>query len=303
MIKQNHSSKFFVFDTDVSSVLLFFSPRRCALSGSTSPNRLVPFSLFGLIVLLLGVIAAIQLGVFQTRKPVAKPEGSKPTEIDKGREIIHKPLAESLGIKKGDMELYGDVLRPSRDLQADRVEPVAAREAYLKQVRNPGRAPFIPLDTSPQVAALAKELDTNIGKSPAKSTYYGAEPFEREEYLKDPRAYLDLVRPARVFQSAQPGPNVPRLASQTEFFQEIIQGESVLLEVKVEPGLPVTFHAPLGEFDNRLKTITVAASEDGVAKVKYHAVSGVQGMMNIMAASPVHSGQLKFLVNVNLPAS
>jgi hypothetical protein len=120
--------------------------------------------------------------------------------------------------------------------------------------------------------------------------------------LSNPEAYTVLTRPARVFQSAQPGEGVKPIRSETEFYQEILQGESVRIKVFAEPRMPVTFHTQqLGEFDNRLKTITVAASEEGVAEVTYRAVSGVQGLINVMAASPANSGQLKYLINVNLP--
>ena len=111
-----------------------------------------------------------------------------------------------------------------------------------------------------------------------------------------------MTRPARVFQSAQPSEDVDPISSNTEFYQEILQGESVVLEVKAEPKMPVTFHTQqLGEFDNRLKTITVEASEEGIARASYRAVSGVAGLINVMAASPVNSGQLKYIINVNLP--
>ncbi len=92
------------------------------------------------------------------------------------------------------------------------------------------------------------------------------------------------------------------IATTSEVFQNILQGEKVILEVKAEPGAPVTFYTPqVGEFENRLTTQSVAANEKGVAKTVYTATAGTKGLVNVLAASPVNSGQLRFKINVSLP--
>ena len=76
----------------------------------------------------------------------------------------------------------------------------------------------------------------------------------------------------------------------------------MVLKVNAEAGLPVTFYTPDGgEFDNRLKTVTVAANDEGVAETIYSAVTGTAGIVDILAASPAHSGQVRFAVKVELP--
>ena len=264
-------------------------------------NRVFVIALSAILLGFVVLLAASQMGWFKD-KPLAAPnlDFSDPAKPD--RVVEHKPLADALGVSEQDMVEVGGIKRPKRDLAKDTADLIAARKKYQALVPNPGRAPYVPADTNAHTAKLSEELKASIGKSPAKSTYYGAEPFDRDAYVKDPAAYLTLTRPARVFQSAQPSEDVDPISSNTEFYQEILQGESVVLEVKAEPKMPVTFHTQqLGEFDNRLKTITVEASEEGIARASYRAVSGVAGLINVMAASPVNSGQLKYIINVNLP--
>ncbi len=122
-----------------------------------------------------------------------------------------------------------------------------------------------------------------------------------ESYLADPDAYLKQVRPGRVFQSAQPGRGVKRIAAKSRALHRVLQGETTLLEVMVEPGMPVTFYTQqVGEFDNRLSTISVKADGEGVARAHFKATNAA-GMVNIIAASPVHSEQVEFVVRVLVP--
>ena len=79
--------------------------------------------------------------------------------------------------------------------------------------------------------------------------------------------------------------------------------EKVLLEAKAEPGAPVTFYTPqVVEFSNRLTTQSVEAAEDGIARATFTATAGTQGLVDILAASPLNSGQLRYRVRVSLPA-
>ena len=84
--------------------------------------------------------------------------------------------------------------------------------------------------------------------------------------------------------------------------QRVVQGESVYLEVGGVSGMPVTFTSfDLGAFDNDLNSITVRADERGRARVKFTATPGTINDIHILAASPVTSGQMRYLVNVRLP--
>ena len=132
------------------------------------------------------------------------------------------------------------------------------------------------------------------------STSSKTEPFNLEAYLASPEDYLVKTRPGRIRQTATPGKGVIPLQAQGGQYFQVLQGESVFLTAKAEPKMPVTFHTQqLGEFDNRLKTISVAADKEGVARVRYHAVAGVAGVVSVTAASPVHSGRLDYVVEVS----
>ena len=76
---------------------------------------------------------------------------------------------------------------------------------------------------------------------------------------------------------------------------QLVQGESIRLQVKTEPGMPATFTSfDLGAFDNSLSSITVKANEDGVATAAFHATTGTLGEVNLVAASPVASERVNF---------
>lgn len=235
-------------------------------------------------------------------------------------------LANALGLPINEIVTVGGVDRPRRDIQESTISAAAepndassSAGAAEKEVDAPSvesaLTPFariggsIPLkgDENPQVAGLMKELlggqqeGVEINKS-MRSTFFAPKAFDREAYEKDRQKYLDEISPARAFQPAQPGLDVVPIAAETRAFQHVLQGERVILRVKAEPGVPVAFYTPqVGQFDNLLKSYTVAANEDGIATATWFAGPGSFGVNDILAASPVHSGQLQFRVKVDLP--
>lgn len=85
-------------------------------------------------------------------------------------------------------------------------------------------------------------------------------------------------------------------------FVEVLQGEPVPLKVRTIPNAPVTFTSfDLGSFSNRLTSITVAADKDGVATAQFTGTPGTYNDVNILAASPMTSGQVKFVITVIVP--
>jgi hypothetical protein len=155
-------------------------------------------------------------------------------------------------------------------------------------------------DENEAISNLAHDI--NSWQLPESQTsLFSPEPFDIETYRADPEAYLRQVRPGRIFQTAQPGVGVKRLAARSRGLHRLVRGETTLLEVMAEPGMPVTFHTQqVGEFDNRLSTISVKADESGVARVHFKATS-TSGLVNVVAASPVHSEQVEFAVRVSAP--
>lgn len=263
-------------------------------------NRLI-VSMLALLIVGWSVFAVgNRLGWFAP----AEIEGEVP-EFAKQDSIDTPPaasLSDALGLDEADFVEVGGIKRPKRDFDQTVLDLDAQRTRYLASLPKTGRAPAVSLDANPTVAKLGEELRENPGLHPSKSPLVAAEPFDRAAYQKDPQAYLQLTRPGRVFQSLRPGADVVAIAPLTPIYQEIVQGESVAMSVTAEPGMPVTFHTQqLGEFENRLKTISVAANDQGVARATYQAVTGVRGLVRVMAASPVHSQRVDFTVKVVLP--
>lgn len=125
--------------------------------------------------------------------------------------------------------------------------------------------------------------------------------FDLQAYRTDPEAYLSIVEPGRVWQSAQPADGVPVIRRISPRKHTLRQGESVRLQVKVAPNAPVTFTAfDLGAFDNGLTSISVAANADGIAEAAYTATPGTIALGNILASSPLASGRTKFQTEVYL---
>ena len=163
-----------------------------------------------------------------------------------------------------------------------------------------GVLPSVPVDLNPQVRSVADAL-RNKNHPERTSTMARPAAFNAAAYQADPDAYLNTAEPARVFQPAQPGPGVPQLAALTPYFQEIVQGSSVVLEASAPPGAPVTFTSfDAGEFSNRLTTMSVRADERGVARAEFTGTPGTIENINILAASPLAAGQVKFVVRVTL---
>ena len=83
----------------------------------------------------------------------------------------------------------------------------------------------------------------------------------------------------------------------------LVRGETAIFRAKTLPEMPVTFYsAKLGEFQNRLNAVSVVANEEGIAEASFKASGGTHGRINVIASSPVTSGQARYLVKVKLPA-
>ena len=153
-------------------------------------------------------------------------------------------------------------------------------------------------NANPQVRSIAEALrDKNHPER--LSPLLPPKAFDAAAYKQDPKAYLDVVEPGRCFQSAQPGKDVPKLQPLSPQLQEVAQGQSVTLRVRATPKSPISFTSfDLGKFQNELTAITVEANDQGVAEVKFWGTAGTINEVNIVAASPMSSGQARFIVNV-----
>ena len=276
---------------------------------SNSTFFFVAFGLLFLSCLLVigfgqGWFGEANLNVRQTNNVLDdKPTNNTPVQQQA------KSLSEALGVGDDELVAAGGIRRPKSDVEFYGV--VKPKSGDRNPLPYAGLPEPLPKSTNEQVSKLVDELKTNPTASrKARSVYAKAEPFLVDEYLKDPDSYLSLIRPSRVYQTATSIPQEPtppgkekveltNLTAKSPLFQWILRGEKVNLSAKGEPGMPITFHLnQYGFFDNQLKTISVKFNEEGIATVVYTAGPGSQGLVNILAASPVHLGQLKYSVLV-----
>ena len=279
------------------------NPRPLGVTGTSKGDRLSVKATYSLAsIAIVGVLfagIAYQKGWFNAREPQEQA-----TTANAVVDPVPPTLEETLGLDSDDLVEVGGVRRPKRDLEFEeaKIRPLSEQESAVESFPNPGRAIQLKGDENPQVKQVFQDLHSPDTPLPNRSTRFLPEDFDRAAYDRDPEAYLSKVVPGRIFQSAQPGPDVTPIAAVSRLFQNVIQGETVSLEVRVEPKQPVTFHTQdVGEFDNRLTTFTTAADENGVARAMYLATTGNMGLANIIASSPVHSEQVEFVVNVSLP--
>jgi hypothetical protein len=192
----------------------------------------------------------------------------------------------------------GGVARPKSDVQVGpKPEGVRSASETLPQGFSKALSP----DTNPQVRSVHDALQDR-SKPSRFSSFAPAERFDIEEYKKDPSKYLGAIEPSRVFAPAEPGEGVPVLRASGKRYHRVTQGESVRLSVEAEPNAAVTFFSEnLGVFSSQLTSETVQADEKGIATAVFTADGGTVDAIKILAASPMASGQVSFLVNVKLP--
>lgn len=111
-------------------------------------------------------------------------------------------------------------------------------------------------------------------------------------------AWLAALEPGRVWQSADPGAAVPILSAVGSRYRVLFVAGSQSLAVTTLANAPVTFFCSgdgLFTANNR-NVITVAANGSGIATVDFK--GNRIGRMPIVAASPLSSGQVRFMVEV-----
>lgn len=244
-----------------------------------------------LVTLLLG-IPVIGLAAFWLLRPPAGIEVSdEPLPVSRRavqREVggVNRPLAD-LSLSEEAAEVLEETRRFQRESlpNPDRAQ-IAERPKGLQKSMNPNVASVI---EAIETGAHPERLTANI--LPAA--------FDEAAYREDPQAYLDIVEPGRVYQSAQPGPRVKSVGPVGRHRHTIKQLESVRLQVKAAPDYPVTFTSfDLGAFSNQLTSITVVADKDGIASAVFTGTEGTINDVNILAASPMASGRVHFVVTI-----
>ena len=191
--------------------------------------------------------------------------------------------------------------RPDTDVLVSAPAPLPYEVPLLPE----GPPPFLEKDRNPKIRRIFDAL-TEDKRAERFSSFVLPESFDRRGFDVNQRGYAEQyaeeVEPGRVFESAQPEERGIALYSRSGTFSRVLQGESVRLQVQASPNAPVTFTSMgLGQFENELSSQTVVADEEGIATITFTASTGTKDEVSILAASPVVSGQVRFVVSVQLP--
>ena len=171
-------------------------------------------------------------------------------------------------------------------------------EQSKPQSANYGVTEGVAPDVNAQVASVADALK-NSNHPERLSPLVQPKPFDRVQFEKDPKAYLDVIEPGRVFQSKNPENGVLAIQRISEAFVTIPQKDKTVLKVKALPHMPVSFTSfDLGAFQNKLTAITVQADKDGFAEATFIATEGTIAECNILCSCPETTGRVKFVITI-----
>lgn len=248
------------------------------------------------VVLSLGMIAAWNNGWFEAKveKPQVAATDAKPEEKTNETKSDEPPFPGAVKV--------GGVWRPKTDIESQFKPITPGTDAeWAKKPTQIGTSPALDPELNPHTKSVAEAIRT--GKHPERlSVMIAPQAFDKESFLKDPEPYLNTVEPGRVFQTAQPGPGIEHIKRSTNYMYTLLQGESVALTAEADPGMPVTFYSSkLGQFSNKLTSITVRADDKGIATTTFTASPGTYGDIDIIAGSPTREGNASYLVRVELP--
>jgi len=256
------------------------------------------------IVLLAGGIwlAASRAGAQASGSGVSPAQSTSPLPVA----TDHPPAAVR---DLGASDVAAPAPLPSTDPASPLVAPPLVAQADPAALTSPVASPPAAIPAVPPVARDANAQVASVvaavtsGTHPERlSSLAQPAPFQPASYAKDPLAYLNVAEPGRAFQTAAPGPGVPRLEAVGGTARSVPQDGEVVLYLRAQPGQPVTVTSfDLGQFQNQLTTITVAADDQGVAAVSFHPGPGTTERVAIQAASPVCAGLVQFQITVLPP--
>jgi hypothetical protein len=161
----------------------------------------------------------------------------------------------------------------------------------------------VPADANPQVRSVVEAVRS--GTHPERlSIAVDPAPFDPAAFARNPQAYLNVVEPARVYQTAPAGPTAVPLVATVDHTIRLPALGSTPLVVIGTPGSPVSFTIlDGGQFENGLASITVLAGDDGKATATYSATPGTVDEVQILVGSPMTVGTLTMTVHVADPAA
>ena len=268
--------------------------------GSFRPGR-VPKA----VVAACALVALAAVGVFYVTRRT--PSAPRPKVVPQGTITAIEALP---GYDPKLTEPEKDLLRTGPDskdkesvkhylLAKAKLEPDALARRQLEQeaiilTDGYGKTPAVTADNA-QVRSTLAALAAPRSHPERLNPRMAPAAFDAAAYAAKPQEYLDVAEPGRVFQTKPAGPGVTAIAPVSPYWQDVKQGDSIELAVKAVPGAPVTFTSfDAGAFGNGLTTQTVRADGAGLATVRFLGVPGTVNESNILAASPLTSGQVRF---------
>lgn len=248
---------------------------------------------------LIGLAAlAVCIGgiVIYNTRPQEKPE------VAQAESNAEKPEEAPGKVKLAPgRAMIGGIERPASDVRFAKDREQVERKPPRKRQ---GYSPSVDPESNEQTQLVAEALKSRE-KPERFSSFVVKRGFDAEKFRAEPAKYAaeyaSVVEPGRVFAPAQPGDGVSVLRAESSRFHRVKQGEALRLSVEAVPNAPVTFASQdLGQFENQLSSVTVVANEQGIASATYTASGGTIDEVQILAASPVTTGQVAFTVSVKV---
>jgi hypothetical protein len=199
---------------------------------------------------------------------------------------------------------------PATEPAADPVVPRIALSGTGTPTISAPESGVFPVSTLPpprltldQLYAAQRESVRSTTAAPAPIRRVGAlaaaTAFDRRAWERDPDAYLSVIEPARVYQSAHPQMGVPATTVAGPSSAQVAPLASVPLQFVTAPHAPLTIVSEgLGSFPNGLTAITLRSDHRGVVQTTWTAIRGTTGDVMIVAASPLAVGQAHLLIEV-----
>lgn len=257
---------------------------------SKMSNRNFTFLVLGVVGLFFAALVAFnnQMFPWQRVQAVAENKEEQEGELEKERPM------------PAGRELRGGIPRPKTDMVDGTNRPAPDLPNITKKI---GKVLPVAFDKNENTKSVADAAKT--GKNLQRLSFMlMAKEFDLDEFNANPKAYLASIEPGRIRQTAPVNEATKPIKREGEYFQQMIQGETISLRARTDPSMPVTFYSPrLGSFSNSLSVITVQADETGLAEAQFTASRGAYGDLDLFAASPVRSHQVRYLVRIDVPES
>ena len=267
----------------------------------------------GALAVLVFVIVGIVLIESRRDKPFVPedPKSSKNSDkqLKAGKSKVHQPewLDDEREALNGN-NAY--VSAKQVEAKFDKDNPNARFDVYAQK----GYGKFKALKASdeknnPYFQSVLEALNNKAQFPERLSAAIRPKPFDQSAWLSDPeyrQKYVYTHEPGRCYESLEAGKDVPRIKRISSYMQMAAQSDVVNISVQTAPseyGMPVTATSfDAGQFlPSKLTSQTVVNDpKSGIATFRFKAGDGTIEDVNILIASPMMAGSLKYKLNIRL---